>query len=89
MRHALNCPRGGYIIIRHNSVGNFIAKQITTVCKDVECEPHQQTLDGETFSTSTTLTGDNTHPDTRARGFYRPEKIKELLFRHKIPQSQF
>ena len=74
INHSLNCPRGGYIIIRHNAVRDFFAKQKSTVCKDVECEPHIQTLDGETFSTSTTLTGDNAHPDIRARGFYRPEQ---------------
>ena len=39
---------------------------------DVYCEPLLQTLDGETFSANATLTGDNAHPDIRARGFYRP-----------------
>ena len=38
----------------------------------MECEPPLQTLDGETFSANATLTGDNAHPDVRAKGFYRP-----------------
>ena len=38
INHALNCPRGCYSIIRHNSVRDFIAKQMSTVCKDVECD---------------------------------------------------
>ena len=60
INHALNCLRGGYII-RHNSViRDFIAKQISTVCKDVECEPHLQTLDGETFVSGDSISRDRT-----------------------------
>ena len=88
INHSLNCPRGGYIIIRHNAVRDFFAKQISTVCKDVECEPHLQTLNGETFSTSTTLTGDNAHPDIRARGFYRPGQNSYFDIKFINPNSE-
>ena len=88
INHALNCPRGGYIVIHHNSVRDFIAKQISTVCKDVECEPPLQTLDGEPFSANATLTGDNAHPDIRARGFYRPGQNSYFDIKFLNPHSE-
>ena len=71
INHALNCPRGGYVIIRHNEVRDFLAHQLSNVCKDVTTEPELQTVDDENFSRQTTLTGEHAKPDIRARGFYR------------------
>ena len=39
INHALNCHRGGYVIIRHNAVRDFLAEQLSTVCSDVQVEP--------------------------------------------------
>ena len=88
INHALNCPREGYIIIRHNSVRDFIVKQMSTVCKDVECEPPLQTLDGETFTANATLTGGNAHPDIRSRGFYRPGQNSYFDIKFLNPNSE-
>ena len=66
--HALNCHRGGYIIIRHNEVRDFIAKVTNTVCNDTEVEPSLQPLDSEITEG---LDGDRARPDIRARGFWR------------------
>ena len=71
VNHGLNCHRGGFIIIRHNEVRDFHANLIKQVINDVEVEPQLQNLDGEQFRLSSTLTGDNAHPDIRARGFWR------------------
>ena len=71
INHALNCPRGGYVIIRHNAVRDFLAEQLSGVCSDVQVEPPLQPLDGESFSRRTALTGEQARPDIRARGFYR------------------
>lgn len=71
VNHALNCHRGGFIIIRHNEVRDFLANMLRSVQNDVETEPHLQNLDGEQFSARSTLTGEQAHPDIRARGFYR------------------
>ena len=43
-----------------------------TVQNDVEIEPRLQELEGEQFTTLSTLTGEQARPDIRARGFYRP-----------------
>ena len=67
--HALNCKRGGFIIIRHNRIRDFEANLLQQTCNDVETEPPLQRLEGEQL---TGLTGDGARPDIRARGFWRP-----------------
>lgn len=67
--HALNCKRGGFIIMRHNNVRDFEANLLRKVCHDVEVEPPLQPLDGET---ATGLIGDEARPDIRAKSFWRP-----------------
>ena len=66
--HALNCSKGGYIIIRHNEIRDFIAKVTNTVCNDTETEPNLQPLETEVVDA---LHGDKAKPDIRARGFWR------------------
>ena len=68
LNHALNCKRGGLVIIRHNNIRDFEANLIRQVCNDVETEPPLQPLDGEIING---LTGDEARPDLRARGFWR------------------
>ena len=67
--HALNCKRGGFIIMRHNNVRDFEANLLRKVCNDVEVEPSLQPLSGET---ATGLIGDEARPDIRAKSFWRP-----------------
>ena len=63
--HALNCKKGGFIIIRHNKISDFEASLLKKVVSDVETEPQLQQVDGEILDG---LTGDNAKPDIRARG---------------------
>ena len=68
INHAMDCKRGGLVIIRHNNIRDFQANLLRQVCNDVETEPPLQPLDGEQISG---LTGDEAKPDIRARGFWR------------------
>ena len=68
LNHALNCKRGGLVIIRHNNICDFEANLLRQVCNDVETEPPLQPLEGENIAG---LTGDEARPDVRARGFWR------------------
>ena len=86
----LNFYKGANIFLENilYRIRDFIAKQMSTVCKDVECEPPLQTQDGETFSANATLTGDNAHPDIRARGFYRPGQNSYFDIKFLNPNSE-
>ena len=67
LNHALNCKRGGFVIMRHNTIRDFEANLLKQICTDVETEPPLQPLDGENLPG---LTGDEARPDVRARGFW-------------------
>ena len=71
LNHALNCKRGGLVIIRHNNIRDFEANLIRQVCNDVETEPPLQPLDGEIING---LTGEEAWPNLRARGFRRHDQ---------------
>ena len=58
--HAMVCRRGGFIIQRHNELGELEADMLSMVCNDVEIEPVLQELTGESLSS-----GANRAPDAR------------------------
>ena len=66
--HALNCKKGGFVIISHNNVRDFEANLMKKVYSDVELEPQLQAIHGEQIDG---LAGDNARPDIRARGVWR------------------
>ena len=59
--HAMNCKKGGFVSIRHDTIRNFEANLIKKVCNDVEIEPHLIPVNN-----------DEARLDIRARGFWRP-----------------
>ena len=63
--HALNCKKGGFVIIRQNNIRDFEANLLKSVCSDVETEPQLQKVNGEQIGG---LIGDEERPDIRARG---------------------
>ena len=68
--HAMNCKRGGFIGIRHDSIKNFEAGLLKQVCKDVQTEPHLQPVGNAKFKPSVN-TEDGARLDVRARSFWR------------------
>ena len=67
----MNCKRGGFVTMRHNNIRDLEAHLLKKVCVDVETEPQLQPLDGENIIG---LAGDESKPDLRARGIWRPEQ---------------
>ena len=61
VNHAMNCKKGGFVSIRHDTIRNFEANLLKKVCADVEVEPKLQPVNN-----------DEARLDVRARGFWRP-----------------
>ena len=68
MNHALNCKRGGFVILRHNKIGDFEANLLQRLYNDVEIEPCLQPVEGEQVPG---LVGDDSKPDIIARSVWR------------------
>ena len=69
INHALNCKRGGFVIMRHDNIRDFEANLIRKICNDVKVEPTLQPLDGEIIRG---VKGDDARVDIRGRGVWRP-----------------
>ena len=67
------CQRGGFIIQRHNELGDLKAGMLRMVCNDVEVERVLQEVTGETLNH-----GANKAPDARldihSRGFWERQR---------------
>ncbi len=72
INHSLICKKGGYAILRHNSLSKVLAELLEEAgCKDVVTEPVLQDLTGEQLPS-----GSNTSPNARldvsCRSFWTP-----------------
>ena len=68
--HELSCPKGGFVIQRHNDLRDITAKALSEICRDVQVEPPLQPLNGETFSLRSAITSDEARVDVCARSFW-------------------
>ena len=78
MDHALSCPNGGFLIIRHNELRDLTAKFLTEVCHNVAVEPHLMPVSGEILPTSANKE-DGARPDIVAMGFWGDRKQKAFF----------
>ena len=71
--HAMNCPKGGFIYLRHNTVRDvFINVFKQAGYKDVEEEPTLHPIDRQTLSQKSVITGDEARSDIKVLSFWRP-----------------
>ena len=70
VEHALSCPTGGFLTLRHNEVRDIIAGQLKKVAHSVEVEPHLRPLTGELFRYRTASTEDQARLDVAASGVW-------------------
>ncbi|MCH2405735.1 MAG: hypothetical protein MK200_06040, partial [Nitrosopumilus sp.] len=68
--HALNCSKGGFVLIRHNDIRDLTAELLSEICKDVSVEPILTPLTGETFVSKSAILDDDARCDVAARGFW-------------------
>ena len=69
IQHAFSCPKGGFVITRHNEIRDITAELLTEICKNVTVEPALTPLTGETFPASA-ITSSHARADVSARGFW-------------------
>ena len=69
LQHALSCPKGGLVIIRHNVLRNLTAEILGEVCKNVVIEPLLTPLTGEEFPKSSN-TSNQARAHVSARGLW-------------------
>ena len=65
LNYAMNCKRGGFVIVRHNNVRDFEANLLKTMHNDFEIEPAMQEITNEKIPGNT---NDEARLDIRARG---------------------
>ena len=68
--HAMQCPKGGFLLQRHDDVKDTIAKLLDQTCRDVEVEPPLTPLTGERLGNQA-KSGDEARLDIAARGFWQ------------------
>ena len=66
--HALNCKKGGFVMIRHNSIRDYEGNLLAKVHTDVETAPFLQPIEGQIVNV---IPADNARPNVRARGVWR------------------
>ena len=71
MNHALICPRGGFVIKRHNEIRDLEAEMLDEVCTSVQKEPMLQPLTGEAVRGNQ---AEGARLDVSAVGFWRPSE---------------
>ena len=70
VQHAISCPKGGYIIGRHNEICDFTVEILKEICSDGRSEPSLQTLNGEILAYTSAITSNEARSDVLARGFW-------------------
>ena len=71
VNHCLTCKRGGYTILRHNSLRDLTAELLREVCSSVEVEPLLLPLTGERLPSGSNL-ADGARLDVSAVNLWSP-----------------
>jgi len=71
VEHALSCPRGGFLFVRHNEIRDSIAHLLKEICHDVCTEPGLQPLNGERMFYRSAVEDDGARLDIAACDFWR------------------
>lgn len=68
--HAMICPHGGMIILRHNEIRDITADWLSEVCNETEKEPQLQPLTGECLYPKSANLQEEARSDIKAKGFW-------------------
>ena len=69
VEHALSCPRGGFLFVRHNEIRDSIAHLLKKICHDVSVEPAwPSAIDWGSLSYHSVVVDDGAHLGTGLGG---------------------
>jgi hypothetical protein len=86
--HSQICHLGGFINMRHDELRNIIAREMSHVLKDVQCEPPLHPLSGEHVLPTSANTEQDARVDIRARGFWTSQQNAYFDVRVTYPHAQ-
>jgi len=79
--HSQKCLKGGFIALRHDEPKILFGRLASHVFKDVEIEPHLDSLSGEKFKLKSANRNQDARSDVRIRGFWGNKKDAFFEFR--------
>ena len=87
VNHCLTCKKGGYVILRHNSLRDLLAELLGEICKDVVTEPLLLPLSGEKLPPGSNLS-DGARLDVSCINLWSPLSRAFIDVRVFNPQAQ-
>ena len=82
VEHALSCPRGGYIALRHNEIRDVLAELMQETCCNFATEPELQPLSGEVFEHLTAVTYFDVRVFNRYAALYLQKPLRKVCRMH-------
>jgi len=70
IQHAMNCPRGGFIISRHNELRDLTAEIAKEISSHVIVEPTLNPLTGERMTYKTAIKTEGSRTDVAVKDFW-------------------
>ena len=71
LQHILSCKKGGFVIMRHNNIRDFLSTMLSEVCHDTSKEPMLLPLSGENLNDVANISAE-ARLDISTRGFWLP-----------------
>ena len=68
--HTLQCPKGGYVIMRHNRIRDLEAELMQEVCSDVKVEPRLLPIANNDILNVSGNTSENARLDVSGNGVW-------------------
>ena len=71
LQHIMSCKKGGFVIMRHNNIRDFLSTILSEVCHDTSKEPMLLPLSGENLHDVANISAE-ARLDISTRGFWLP-----------------
>ena len=83
VKHALSCPKRGFLTIRHNEIRDITASLLTEVCTEVRVEPELQPVTPDQLNGASANSQDGARLDVSASGVWG-DRYQKTLFDERV-----